>query len=169
MVVTGVLFGAAVVQPEPANVAGTAPELGATCPAQLGGTDNRPTEDACPTTADTGAAPTLAGPAGSTAPVRAAAPKPPGAPAPAADASAPVSAPGARKPELPSWSRSDAPEPKLPTCRATATAPLLSALGTSPYEPFPVKKPSRLDPDEPVAAELAASVALYELALAPRV
>ena len=56
MVVTGAECGAGLVQPAPANVAGAELAAAAPVPAQLGGTDNPPSEDAWPRPAETGPA-----------------------------------------------------------------------------------------------------------------
>lgn len=69
MVVTWVVCGAALVQPAPATGAGVELTAGAPCGAQLGGTDNLPTEDARPMPADIGAPPKPAVPAGRSAPM----------------------------------------------------------------------------------------------------
>jgi len=60
MVVTGGVCGAALVQPAPVNVTGLELAAGTPAAAQLGGTDNPPSEDAWPTPAKTGAPTELA-------------------------------------------------------------------------------------------------------------
>jgi hypothetical protein len=67
-VVTGAVCGAPLVQPALPKAAGVVLTAGTPLPAQLGGTDNPPIEDAWPTLANTGAPPNPAEPAGPTAP-----------------------------------------------------------------------------------------------------
>src|SRR5579884_602261 len=187
IVVTGAaVSGAAVAQLCAANRTGVL--AAGTSPAQLGGTDKPPIEDAWPTPANTGAAPTPAAPptpppapTGSTIPARSA--KPPSAPS-AASAGKAVRRP---PPAIPI--RSELADAQLPTWMfAKLASGLLSGelpsvcARLSRMSPSPVgcaaacaaagdAPASELSPDKGVEAAatwLAASVSPYEPALVPR-
>lgn len=145
--------GAAVVQPAPCSVLVLDTRLA--CPAQLGGTDNAPIDDARLRPAASGAAPRPA--AIGASPTAASAAPSSDRPAPSKPSSRAASSAAGRRPPLASPSKSDAAETQFP-------APMLKILAISEIQEgtFPGVEPKMLaipDNGEAAADELAASVA----------